>query len=425
MGIRVVVADADPDYRARLVKRLRATPDLEIVGELAPDPEAFSAAVQAAPDVLLVRVEVPLDGQLDGIRTLRRAGRRPLVLVLGRLGRTDTERAQDAGADAVVSPAVGSRALARLIRVLWAQREPAPDGARRDHGRSAGGRRAGVSRRRFLRNTLLGAAGAGTLTTLAASPARAEGASVPPRTDLDLPPDAGSILVRMQRDLQRAIAKPLEERKWAMVIDLRKCIGCSACTVACVAENHLPPGVVYRPVSEQEVGTYPNVSRQFLPRPCMQCDDPPCTDVCPVAATYKRPDGVVEINYEKCIGCRYCIPACPYGARTFDWGENWTDGTPAFEPYEAAPPPEYGQRWPKRSPGSGASPIGNVRKCQFCLHRLNAGMLPACTSTCVGAATYFGDMNDPESLVSRLIGNENVERLREDKGTEPKVYYLR
>ncbi len=423
MVIRVAVADADRDFRARLVKRLRLVPDLEVVGETTPGPEAFSAAVRDAPDVLLVRVAAPLDGQLEGIGDLRRSHRPPLILVLGRLGRTDTERAERAGADAVVSPGVGSRALVRLIRVLCAQRDGDPERAGGGRRRGAGDRR--VSRRRFLRGALLGTAGAGSLAALTASPARAEGAPVPPRTDLDLPPDAGSILVRMQRDLQRAIAKPVKERKWAMVIDLRKCIGCSACTVACVAENHLPPGVVYRPVSEQEVGTYPNVSRQFLPRPCMQCEEPPCTDVCPVAATYKRPDGVVEINYEKCIGCRYCIPACPYGARTFDWGENWTDGTPAFEPYEADPPPEYGRRWPRRSPGSGASPIGNVRKCQFCLHRLNAGMLPACTSTCVGAATYFGDMNDPDGLVSRLIGNENVERLREDKGTEPKVYYLR
>jgi molybdopterin-containing oxidoreductase family iron-sulfur binding subunit len=145
--------------------------------------------------------------------------------------------------------------------------------------------------------------------------------------------------------------------------------------------------------------------------------------VCPVAATYKRPDGVVEIDYDKCIGCRYCIPACPYGARTFDWGENWTDGTPRGEEYETAAPPEYGEPWGERS--GIRSPIGNVRKCHFCLHRLNAGMLPACTTTCVGAATYFGDLNDPEALVTQLIGSEHVERLREDKGTEPKVFYLR
>src|SRR5918996_3726144 len=202
-----------------------------------------------------------------------------------------------------------------------------------------------------------------------------------------------------------------------MVIDLRKCIGCSACTVA---ENHLPPGVVYRPVIEEETGSYPNVSRRFVPRPCMQCDEPPCVPVCPVAATYKRPDGVVEINYDKCIGCRYCITACPYGARTFDWGKNWTDGTPQREGYEEASAPEYGKRWERDGQGS---PIGNV-KCQFCLHRLNAGMLPACVTTCPVAGTYFGDANDPESLVSELIAGDNVMRLKEELGTEPKVYYL-
>ncbi|MBI4261218.1 MAG: 4Fe-4S dicluster domain-containing protein [Actinobacteria bacterium] len=274
-----------------------------------------------------------------------------------------------------------------------------------------------------MRTSLAGAGTAATaLAQAAPAAANASGPRVPPRADIDLPEDGKGILVRMQRDLQRALRKPLEQRRWTMVIDLRKCVGCSACTVACVAENHLPPGVVYRPVTDQEVGTYPNVARQFLPRPCMQCDQPPCTDVCPVAATYSRPDGVVEINYDKCIGCRYCNAACPYGARTFDWGERWTDGTPRHEAYEASPSPEYGKSWPRKGT---ASPIGNVRKCNFCLHRLNAGMLPACTTTCVGAATYFGDLSDPESLVSTLVGRENSERLKEDLGTEPKVYYLR
>jgi molybdopterin-containing oxidoreductase family iron-sulfur binding subunit len=363
-------------------------------------------------------VEGPLDGQLEASGPLRALVPKPLVLVVGKLGRQDTERAEANGADAVVSPAVGSRSLAHLIGVLASQRAAAGGSAPAPEATPSGG----LPRRSFLRGALLGAASAGALALQAPAASAAE-QPVPPRIDLDLPQDKDSILVRMQQDLQRGLKKPIEERRWGMMIDLRKCIGCSACTVACVAENRLPPGVVYRPVSETEVGTYPNVARQFLPRPCMHCDDPPCTDVCPVAATYKRPDGVVEIDYEKCIGCRYCIPACPYGARTFDWGENWTDGTPRSEVYESASPPEYGEPWGTRS--GNTSPIGNVRKCHFCLHRLNAGMLPACTTTCVGAATYFGDLNDPEALVTRLIGSEHVERLREDKGTEPKVYYLR
>ena len=238
-------------------------------------------------------------------------------------------------------------------------------------------------------------------------------------------PGAESELLRMQRDLQQAMTKPRSQRKWIMVIDLRKCIGCSACTIACKAENHLPPGVVYRPVIEEEVGEYPNVTRNFLPRPCMQCDDPPCTSVCPVNATWKRDDGIVVIDYDRCIGCRYCLSACPYSARYFDFGDYYTDDTPEKQAYEEAASPEYGKRWDRKNK---ASPVGNARKCHFCIHRLDAGMLPACVTTCIGGATYFGDKNDPESLVNELISRGTASgkpmRLKEELGTEPKVYYL-
>lgn len=233
-------------------------------------------------------------------------------------------------------------------------------------------------------------------------------------------------VLRMQRELQAAMKKPVAQRRWVMVIDLRKCIGCDACTVGCKAENRLPPGVVYRPVIKEEIGTYPNVRMRFVPRPCMQCANPPCVPVCPVGATYKRPDGIVAINYDTCIGCRYCVTACPYQARTFDFGDYYTaglgmDAQGSPRPYETSPGPEYGRAWDR---SNGASPVGNVRKCQFCIHRLDVGMLPACVTTCVGVATYFGDANDPESLVSELIVRPNVMRLKEEQGTEPKVYYL-
>jgi Fe-S-cluster-containing dehydrogenase component len=228
-------------------------------------------------------------------------------------------------------------------------------------------------------------------------------------------------LHRMRADLARALAKPRSERKWGMVIDLAKCIGCSACTVACKAENHLPPGVVYRPVIEEEIGEYPNVSRRWLPRPCMQCEVPPCVPVCPVNATWKREDGVIVVDYNACIGCRYCMTACPYSARYFDFGDNYSDGTPAPQPYEESPSPEYGRSWTR---SHGQSPVGNVRKCTFCSHRLDAGMLPACVTTCIGEATFFGDLNDAESLVSEMTGNPRVMRLKEELGTKPKVYYL-
>ncbi|KKK63618.1 hypothetical protein LCGC14_2992480, partial [marine sediment metagenome] len=178
-----------------------------------------------------------------------------------------------------------------------------------------------------------------------------------------------SDLVRMQDELKRAMEKPIDQRKWSMVIDLQKCIGCSACTIACKAENLLPPGVVYRPVIEEEIGEYPNVSRRWLPRPCMQCDNPPCVPVCPVNATWKREDGIVVIDYNACIGCRYCLTACPYGARYFDFGEDYTDGTPEKQPYEESTSPEYGREWTRDGQGS---PVGNARKCQFCIHRLDA-----------------------------------------------------
>lgn len=228
-------------------------------------------------------------------------------------------------------------------------------------------------------------------------------------------------ILRMQRELIESLSKPLNKRRWIMVIDLRKCIGCHACTVACKAENVLPPGVVYRPVIEEELGTYPNVSRRFIPRPCMQCDNPPCTPVCPVNATYKRQDGVVEIDYKKCIGCRYCITACPYNARTADFGLSYTEKTPQIEDYEKRPSFEYGKEWPRNK---NKSPIGNARKCHFCLHRIEAGMLPACVTTCIGSATYFGDSNESNNLVSELISKPNVIRLKEELGTKPKVYYL-
>ena len=246
----------------------------------------------------------------------------------------------------------------------------------------------------------------------------------------DLPKE--DLLIRMQRDLKRARKKKPEDVKWGMIIDIAKCIGCHACTIACVAENKLPPGVVYRVVLEEEVGHFPAVRRRFTPRPCVHCQNPPCTTVCPVTATYKTEQGAVIVRYERCIGCRYCLVACPYAARTSDFGEWYTGGTPdlpdklfgrkaAANGYEARPAAEYGKKWPERN---GGSPKGNARKCQFCIHRLEAGMLPACVTTCIGGATYFGDKNDPDSLASELISSPRVTRLKEDLGTDPKVYYL-
>jgi molybdopterin-containing oxidoreductase family iron-sulfur binding subunit len=228
----------------------------------------------------------------------------------------------------------------------------------------------------------------------------------------------------MLADVRRALQKPVDQRRWVMAIDVRKCVGCSACTVACAVENKLPPGQFYRVVLEETTGDYPNVRRRFFPRPCMHCDEPPCIPVCPVEpvkATSKRPDGVVDIDYELCIGCGLCVEACPYGARFLDNERLFTDGTPRREAYESVAAYEYGREW-KRD--GKTDPAGKARKCHFCLHRLEAGMLPACVTTCICNGVYFGDLNDPASLVRELAGKSNVARLKEEVGTKPQVFYI-
>lgn len=251
-------------------------------------------------------------------------------------------------------------------------------------------------------------------------------------TNVAADPDE-DVLVRMQRELVTAMAKPVEQRGWVMVIDTRKCVGCHACTIACVSENNLPPGVVYRPVVTEEHGTYPNLQTRFTPRPCMQCDNPPCVPVCPVNATWKRVDGIVAIDYDRCIGCRYCLTACPYGARTSDFGESYVagvaEGSEGHEvivfgsqaPWMDAPNNEYGKAWVR---SDHKSPQGNARKCHFCVHRLEVGQVPKCATSCIGRATYFGDANDPDSLVSELIARNNVQTLLPHMGTRPRVYYI-
>jgi len=286
--------------------------------------------------------------------------------------------------------------------------------------------RKNISRKDFLK--LAGAATAATVVSGLAGPKAVLAKEAESSTDrgVDLSRLPGDIvqkneLLRMQEDLVRALKKPLSMRKWSMVLDLRKCIGCSACTIGCKSENVLPPGVVYRPVVDEEIGNYPSVTRRFTPRPCMQCENPPCTPVCPVKATYKREDGIVVVDYDKCIGCRYCITACPYNARTADFGEAYTDGTPKVEDYELRPAFEYKKSWPRKK---GKSPIGNARKCHFCIHRIEEGLLPACVTTCIGGATYFGDRNDNNSLVSELASRPNIVTLKGELGTNPKVYYI-
>lgn len=284
-----------------------------------------------------------------------------------------------------------------------------------------------VSRRDFLKMfasaTFAGLVAPAVLGDLVPANAHAqEGDQLVPIPNVPDPIEGQDPIIRMMEDLRRALKKPIDQRRWVMVIDLRRCTGCMGCTISCVTENKLPPGVVYRPVLTETKGTFPNVSRRFIPRPCMQCDNPPCVPVCPANATWKRADGITVIDYDKCIGCRYCITACPYSARTFDSGFYYSD----FEggerqPYEKLPTHEYKV---SRVRDRNTQPAGNARKCHFCIHRIEKGELPACIVSCMGRAGFFGDANDPESLVSELLGQPNIMRLKEELGTDPKVYYL-
>lgn len=231
-----------------------------------------------------------------------------------------------------------------------------------------------------------------------------------------------SNIVRMQRDLERALLKPVSKRKWAMLIDIRKCTGCHSCSVACKAENKTPEGVNYRWVKEAEDGEFPNVMSIFMPGMCMQCDDAPCIKSCTGKAIYKREDGIVAVNYAKCVGCGgQAEKACPYSAIKVDHGNFYTAGTPMLMEYEHGPIYEYGKAV-KRT--SKSLPVNSCRKCHYCLHRLNAAMLPACVTTCLGGATYFGDISDTESFVYQKAKELNLYVFMEGEKTLPTTKYI-
>lgn len=219
-------------------------------------------------------------------------------------------------------------------------------------------------------------------------------------------------LTVIQQDIKRALGNP--GSKWAMLIDLRRCTACKACTAGCFVEQKSPPGVIYRPVFEEERGKFPDVKRRFTPRPCLQCDEPPCVEACPNKgenkATWKAKNGIVMINYTQCIGCGRCVIACPYKARTLDAGYFHTEGTPMIQEYETAPTWEYSRKWPRERMHI---PIRTARKCHFCYHRLKNGMVPVCVSTCICRANYFGDPDDKESLIYTVMKTNKVMVLNE------------
>ena len=224
--------------------------------------------------------------------------------------------------------------------------------------------------------------------------------------------------------------------RWGMVIDFDKCVGCQACTIACKEENNIPHGSPREQERRREVywnrvlavseGKYPSVRVEFISVPCMHCDDAPCVIVCPAKATYRREDGIIVQDFRRCIGCKYCMVACPYGVRNFNYKEQEEK-----EYHRPDLPPDRADRGPWPFPHRIH---GVVEKCTFCFHRIDQGIregkkigvdvVPACVEACPTKARAFGDLDDPDSEVSRLLAARGGFRLREELGTHPKVFYL-
>ena len=203
--------------------------------------------------------------------------------------------------------------------------------------------------------------------------------------------------------------------RYAMAIDVEACAGCQACTIACKSNNNLPIGMLYTKVvteggayNDTATGTYPyDLHKKYFSRGCMHCSNAPCVEVCPTGATYVREDGIVAIDAEKCIGCQACIAACPFGARTLNAEE-----------------PVYVLDFALGDPDAPVHLPNTVEKCTFCANRIDRGAKPACMELCPGRARYWGDIDDPESEISRFLEGKQYERLGEEFGTEPNVYYV-
>jgi phenylacetyl-CoA:acceptor oxidoreductase subunit 1 len=210
-----------------------------------------------------------------------------------------------------------------------------------------------------------------------------------------------------------------------MVIDLKRCIGCYSCTIACKQEHFLPPGIFWSRLLIGEAGQYPVVAKQIYPVSCNHCKEAICVKVCPTRATTKRKDGIVVVDADKCVGCRYCVVACPYQQRSY-----------------------YSDEGLEYFPGQGLTELENIGrqlyplqvhttlKCNFCSERIDKGLAlglkpgldreatPACVITCPAKARYFGDLDDPNSEVSLLIKQKKGAQLHPEYGTQPSIYYV-
>lgn len=199
------------------------------------------------------------------------------------------------------------------------------------------------------------------------------------------------------------------KKRFGMVIDLRRCIGCDACSMACRQVKASPKGVWFAKVFKYERGVYPYSKLGFLPVLCMHCADPPCQKICPTGATEKREDGTVVVDAGKCVGCKGCVLACPYGARDISAARlNYFEG----------------QRTPFEIEREKDHVPGTVEKCDLCEGRVKEGREPACVMACPGDARIFGDLSDKEGKAAKLIAQRRGFQLNPEFGTDPSVYYL-
>ena len=208
----------------------------------------------------------------------------------------------------------------------------------------------------------------------------------------------------------------MADKHYVFVIDTKRCSGCHTCAVACKQENNIPDGVFWNRVltygadsPDASVGVYPNVTKSYLTVACQHCENPACTKVCPVHATYKDPEsGAVVQEYDKCIGCRMCMAACPYtGVRSFNWEE-----------------PKYSLPFDCGDANAPKHQKHTVEKCTMCWHRLARNEEPACVVGCVADARFFGDLDDPTSVICHKLATRQYKTLLPEKGTRPSVYYL-